>query len=304
MRDRHVLEMVYGSPWAITEDKLRLVATVAQAHAAGALRIRAKEAVAEQERRSADRANVRDTGAIGVIRIHGTIFPRGSALLDTSGVATTESIGAQFDAMVQDERVSSIVLDIDSPGGMVYGVPELAEKIRTNRGTKPIVAHAWNEAFSAAYWIASAADEISVTPSGEVGSIGVLMVHAEFSKALENDGVKVNVLRAGKFKAELTSFEPLSDEARAYQMARLEDYHADFVGAVAKGRGVATSVVRESFGQGRVVGAEKAKELGMVDRIETFDQLVKRLSSSQGRGHVVRRRSSTLRALNAAGRVR
>ncbi len=96
---------------------------------------------------------------------------------------------SMLDARSVDFNIDTIVLDVDSPGGNYYGTPETSSKIRAARDSKPIIAVANSLAASAAYWIASAADEIVVTPSGDVGSIGVLAVHTDFSAANEKIGV-------------------------------------------------------------------------------------------------------------------
>ncbi|MCC7371633.1 MAG: S49 family peptidase, partial [Chloroflexi bacterium] len=135
---------------------------------------------------------------------------------------------------------------------------------------------------SAAYWIASSADEIVVTPSGEVGSIGVFTAHEDISAALEAEGVTVTLISAGKYKTEGNPFEPLSEEARGAIQARVDDYYSMFVRAVARGRGVKPADVRGGFGQGRVVGADEAVRLGMADRVGTMAQTVERLAGRRG----------------------
>jgi len=171
-----------------------------------------------------------------------------------------------------------VVLDVDSPGGAVNGVEELADEMLRARGQKPVVAVANTLAASAAYWIATAADEVVVTPSGEVGSIGVFAVHEDFSAALEAAGIRVSLVSAGKYKMEGNPYEPLGDEGRAALQERVDDYYGMFVGAVARGRGVAAKDVREGFGQGRLVGARQAVELGMADRVATLDETLDRVA--------------------------
>ncbi|MEL6316245.1 MAG: S49 family peptidase, partial [Pseudomonadota bacterium] len=113
-------------------------------------------------------------GGVAVIPLVGAIMSRGAAMEETSGVETIGQFRAQLKAALADPAVARIVLDIDSAGGTVDGVPEAAAQIRASK--KPITAVANTEALSAAYWIASAADELVVTPSGKVGSVGVYMV--------------------------------------------------------------------------------------------------------------------------------
>lgn len=216
--------------------------------------------------------------AIAVIPIVGVIAKRPGWYTDVS----SDRVGEAFDAAISDDRVKSIVLDIDSPGGQVYGTPELARKIYDARGTKPVVGIANSMAASALYYIGSAADRLYVTPSGDVGSIGVYTMHVDQSKMLEELGIKVSIIKAGKFKAEGNPFEPLSDEGREYIQRDVDDIYADFVADVAKQRGVSKSDVVAHFGEGRTLSARNAVAAGMADGVATFEQVVARLRT----GHI------------------
>lgn len=207
---------------------------------------------------------------VGVLQIAGVILHRARWW-----PASTENIALEFDRMVEDEAIETIILDINSPGGTVYGVPELARKIFEARKTKRIIAVANALSASAAYWIGTAAGEFVVTPSGEVGSIGVYGVHLEFSRLFEKEGITATVIRAGARKAEGNPFEPLSDEAREHLQAQMDVYYEAFVRDVARHRGVSEDVVMsEAWGQGRTVLAEEAVELGMADRIATLEEVL------------------------------
>lgn len=219
--------------------------------------------------------------------------------------ASTEQIGAALDRALASDQVDGILLDVDSPGGTVTGVPELAAKIFGARGQKPMLAIANGLAASAGYWIASAADELWVTPSGEVGSIGVFTVHEDWSKYLEQEGITITGIAAGKYKLEGAFWEPLSDEARAVLQARVDEAYGWFTRAVAQHRGATAADVRSGYGQGRVLGAADAKQANMVDRIGTFAQAVERLASRaqpkrRGRRADVARRQL---ALDASGLI-
>jgi ClpP class serine protease len=151
-------------------------------------------------------------GVVAILPLTGIIAPKASMVNGPSlpqGTAC-ESFAAAFDEAMANEDVTHIVIDVDSPGGCVDGVPELAARIADARGKKPITAVANGMAASAAYWIASAADQIVVAPSGEVGSIGVYMVHFDFSEQLAQEGVTPTIIRAGQYKAEGNPLEPLT----------------------------------------------------------------------------------------------
>ncbi len=224
-------------------------------------------------------------GLVAVLGVYGVISQRQAQVEEVSGPGGTsiERLTQRFRAVRDDASVSSIVFDHDSPGGGVYGVQELADEIRAARGTKPIAAVANSLAASASYWLFSQADkgELTVTPSGEVGSIGVYAAHEDLTKMLDQEGVKVTLVSAGKFKTEGNPFEALGEEARTAIQGRVDDYYAAFVRAVSKGREVAVEDVRKGFGQGRVVGAKEAVDLGMADRVSTLDDTVRRVARGQ-----------------------
>ncbi len=163
------------------------------------------------------------------------------------------------------------------PGGQASGIDEVSSQIFEARGKKPIVAVANHMMASAAYYIGTAADEIVVTPSGEVGSIGAFSVHEDISAALEQKGIKVSLISAGKYKTEGNPYQPLTVEARAAMQVRVSEVYDAFIRSVARNRGVKPAMVRNGFGEGRLVNARQAIELGMADRIGTLDETIDRL---------------------------
>lgn len=214
-------------------------------------------------------------GGIAVIPVYGTITQRGGSLFDMFfGGTSAEGLTAQIRSAISDESVQSIVLDVDSPGGSVGGIQEAFDAIMSMRGQKPITAVANSLMASAAYWLASAADTVIASPSAQIGSIGVFTVHEDISKMAAEAGVKVTMISAGKFKTEGNQFEPLSDEARAAIQKRVDGYYTQFVGSVARGRGVTAGAVRGGFGEGRVVGASEAVSLGMADKVGTLREVL------------------------------
>jgi len=230
---------------------------------------------------------------IAVLNLQGPIVPRSSGIHDISGptVASMERFAVAFDKAAMDDKVTGIILNVDSPGGSIDLVPETAERIRKARKPgRPIIAIANTMAASAAYWIASAADELVVTPSGQVGSIGAYILHEEISGMLEASGVKMTFISEGPRKTEGSPFEPLGQEAAAALQENVRVYYDQFVADVSRHRGVRASVVRADpvksenhMGGGRVYPAKTAVKLGMADRVETLEQVVQRLQRG-GRG--------------------
>ena len=115
-----------------------------------------------------------------------------------------------------------------------------------------------------------------IAPSGDVGSIGAMILHQDVSGALDQWGVKMTIIRSEQspLKNEAHPFAPLSDEANAFLQQRATEAGADFIKAVASGRGVTQTKVREDFGQGRVFSAREAVSRGMVDRVATLDDVI------------------------------
>lgn len=242
-------------------------------------------------------------GKIAIVRLYGPILPRAEAVTDISApAALVTKFQAAFRAAASDPAVKAIVLDIDSPGGRADLVPETCAMIRAARNpNRPIIAIANTLMCSAAYWIGCGADEISVTPSGEVGSIGAYVLHEDDSKFLDEVGVKMTFIQEGPRKTEGNPFEPLDDTARAALQRSVRDCYDMFVADVAKGRKVSEKIVRadpesaeQHFGGGRYYGAKEAVRLGMADRVETFDQLIARLQKQNGRSTASARRALAL----------
>jgi HK97 family phage major capsid protein len=222
-----------------------------------------------------------DGGSIAVLPLWGIIAPHQVNDLSSGPTTALDSWGALFDELVNDPKVGTIVLDVDSPGGSVDLVPETAAKIRAANARKEIVAVANTRIGSAAYWLASQAGQLVVSPSGAVGSIGVYAAHEDVSEQLAAEGVNVTLISAGAHKVDGNPFEPLSDDARATIQANVDAYYGMFVGDVAKGRGVEPSVVEKKFGQGRMVLAGDAVKAGMADRVATLEDTLARLLKGQ-----------------------
>ena len=273
---------IISTPWAVLPARGSVMLRVLLRRASG-LRLSDWE-VEEVIGRDRDRYAARREGdarmsgrGVAVLPIFGLLVHREHEAANVSGggMVSTEGIATAFRAVIADPQVGTIVLDIDSPGGSVFGVEELADVIAASE--KPVVAVANALAASGAYWIAAQANEVIVTPSGEIGSIGVYAVHEDISKAMEMEGITPTIISAGRYKVEGNPLAPFTAEARTAIQARVDDYYSAFVRAVARGRGVTPSAARGGFAEGRVVGAEEAVALGMADRIATLDETVARI---------------------------
>jgi signal peptide peptidase SppA len=184
---------------------------------------------------------------------------------------STALLAQTMSALASNPDVGTIVLDIDSPGGMVTGTVEAADAVAGAAKKKTVVALVNPLCASAAYWIASQASEIIATKSADIGSVGVFMAHTDCSKFNEQNGMKITYIFAGEHKVEGNPDEPLSDDAKAYYQGEVDSIYSDFVKAVARGRGISTADVLANFGQGRTLMAANAKAVGMIDQITTVD---------------------------------
>jgi len=277
----HVLRYVMDQPWAIQREKLQAIMTMLARHDAGVK-------LTEEQLRAAvgnppPRPAPSVAEAIAVVPLYGTITQRADMLTDMSGGTALTRWAKGFRQLAADPGIKAIVIDVDSPGGTIYGVPEMADEIFAARNAaRPIVAVANSLAASAAYWLASQADEIVATPGGDVGSIGVYTVHEDWSKALEEAGIAVTFISAGEGKTDGNDAEPLSDEARVKLQKRVDQAYGLFTKQVARGRGVSTDVVRKEW-KAELYGAQEALSLGQADRVATLEETLARLSSGSGR---------------------
>lgn len=178
--------------------------------------------------------------------------------------------------LANDPEIGMIVLDIDSPGGMVTGTAEAGDAIFAARKRKKVMALVNPLAASAAYWLASQATEIIAIKSADIGSIGVFMVHTDCSKFNEMQGMKVTYIFAGEHKVEGNPDEPLADDARAYYQSEVDTIYQQFLKAVARGRGVSVTEVFDNYGKGRCMMAPAAKDAGLIDDFMTIGDAMSR----------------------------
>jgi signal peptide peptidase SppA len=226
-----------------------------------------------------DRPYVVTPEGAAIIPIRGALVQRGG-LHPWSGMTGYDGIRFKFLAALADQAVKGIVLDIDSPGGEVAGVFDLADTIHAARGAKPIWAILNEAAYSAAYCLASAADTITVPRTGGAGSIGVIAMCVDMSQALDKAGIVVNVIAHGKRKADGNQFEPLPKEARERFQADVDTIGALFEATVARNRAIPASAVRDLEGSTFLGPAAVARKLA--DRVaapdEAFDAFLQLLT--------------------------
>jgi signal peptide peptidase SppA len=208
---------------------------------------------------------------IAIVSVIGTLVSRSSYLDAASGLQSYGDITDAVAGAMDDPTVRGIILDVDSPGGEVGGLFDLIEQLRTARSArlKPLWAVANESALSAAYAIASAADRLYVTRTGEVGSIGVVAVHIDESGADEKAGLAWTFVFAGERKVDGNAHEPLSDRARATIQADVDRLYGELCALVAGNRGLSTAAVRVT--DAAIYRGEPAVRAGLADRVGTLD---------------------------------
>jgi len=206
--------------------------------------------------------------------MYGVIAPRANMLTAMSGGTSFDALTSQLREAVANPKVSTIVLDVDSPGGSVAGATEFAAEVRAAVKKKPVLAVAEYQMASAAYWASAGATRIYAAPSAMVGSVGVYTIHNEISKALAALGVTRTYISAGPQKVDGNEVTPLSADVLARIQAAVDTSYESFLGDISKGRSTPLATVRAGYGQGRAVQSDEALALGMIDGIKTLDAVL------------------------------
>jgi signal peptide peptidase SppA len=213
---------------------------------------------------------------VAVLNISGGLANRYEGDLCDPGPLSYQELRSAFDTAMNDPSVEAIVLRIESPGGMASGVHDIADHIFASRGTKPIYASVDDYAYSAAFAIAAAADQIWVTRTGGVGSVGVISYHYDQSAYDARVGVKVTAVYAGAHKNDMSPHEPLTKDVSAWLQDRMDSMRQLFAESVAKYRGMEVSAVLAT--EAGIFQGQAGIEIGFADRIGTFHDLLASLS--------------------------
>jgi len=211
---------------------------------------------------------------VGVLPLHG---PSMKARSKFGGYSTVDA-RRQLRAMAGDDRVGAILLHIDSPGGHVAGTKELADEVAAVDAVKPVHAYLEDSGASAAYWVASQARTIASNAMAMVGSLGTFTVLHDFSKAAELEGVRVHVVSTGERKGAAAPGTPVTDGDLVEAQRLVDGFDAFFRAAVRDGRALGANDA-SAIWTGSVWLAGEAKGLGLVDRVETLDTAVERLTA-------------------------
>jgi signal peptide peptidase SppA len=268
---------LHTSPWAIHPEKLRSMLNIYNSYLKGPkLDFSGMEAV----------LNPLNSGT----QDNGYEVMDGNALIDVKGVLTKNpnafmrifynansmmDIKDQISKAIENPAVKKIMLIVDSPGGTVDGTQELANFIFESRGKKEIIAFTDGMIASAAYWIASAADKIYISgDTVEIGSIGVITTHADYSKMNESFGIQVTEIYAGKYKTAGSPNKPLSGDDKEYIQSQIDYLYTVFVSDVARNRNVSIEDVLKNMADARIFIGAQAINAGLADGVSVLDRLL------------------------------
>jgi signal peptide peptidase SppA len=222
------------------------------------------------------------SGDVAIITITGSLVNRGAWIGANSGLTSYEGIQHQIKRAAADDSIRSVILDIHSPGGEAVGAFETGEMVRRLASKKRTVAVSNGLMASAAYAIGSGASEIVTTATGLTGSIGVVVLHADMSKRLEDDGIDPTLIFAGAHKVDGNPFGPLPDSVREDLQAEVNAFYDLFLATVAEGRGKRLTADMARATEARTMIGQKAVDAGLADQVGTFEAVLEDLKSPSG----------------------
>lgn len=262
-------------PWAMTEAALRQLLDIAARETSESW-----EAVAAKLGKPLEATwSVENRNGVAVVPVAGPIFRYANLFTMFSGGTSVQDLATDFQASIDDPSVKAILLNIDSPGGEVAGINEMASMIRVAAaGKKPVMAYVGGMAASAAYWLASQTQAIIADPTALLGSIGIVATFRDRKAADEKAGIaNYEIVSSQSPKKRL---DPGTDSGRAAIQITIDDLAAEFVASVAAGRGVTEEKVLTDFGQGGVMTAKRAIAAGMADQLGSFESVLAELAAT------------------------
>lgn len=309
MKYPHLAARLFNTPLLVHPGKLdAIIAGLGGRLLGGPLQLEAvADGAAAPEMFSTRRGTRGDAGyavtdGVAVISASGALVHRSRIDAYSTYLLGYNELAAQVEAAQADPEVHAVLQVWDSPGGEVSGAFEYAERMLALRGSKPMWAIADSMAASAAYLGGSAFEKLAVSNTGYVGSIGVVMRHVDFSRALDNDGIRVTHIFAGTHKVDGNPYEPLPADVRADMQAEIDGLYTMFVDSVALHRGISAESVRAT--QAQVYRGTAAVSMGLADRVATTDQLISELSALRARTYPAgpsARTTATTTGVNMSG---
>ena len=264
----HIFAQLYNTPWLIEEGWMKTIIQIAQGYGD----IEAVHSKLSDPLEETKIAFTRD--GVAHIPISGPIFPRANLMTEHSGATSISTVAKDLQVALNDDSVGSIILDIDSPGGAATGVHEMGNIIKEASTQKDITAYVGGTAASAAYWLASAASEMVIDATARVGSIGVVIAYPN-----SKDKSRIEIVNTASPNKRI---DPNTKEGQKVVIEELDALADVFISTVAENKGVTEETVRTQFGRGGMLVGKNAVEVGMADRLGSFEKLLAEKSNYGG----------------------
>lgn len=242
---------------------------------------------------------------VAIYKISGPLLSSGNEWTRWLGYSSYEDIRNDLLQAANDPAVKEIMIMAASPGGSVFGVTDASDAIRKISTTiKPIYVFSSKNVASGMYWLASAAKMLIGTPESEWGSIGVIVTHTSFEKQLENDGVKVTVIKSDELKAVGGPYKDLTDKEIAHIQQQVDQYNDLFHNHVQAMR----PQVRLSSMRGQTFIGAEAQRMGLIDAVMAYDEAIEyikalRPKTTQAGGYSMKMTAEQLRVALDAGQT-
>jgi signal peptide peptidase SppA len=298
----HLAGRLFNTPLLVDPDKAATIAAVFNAYLQNEVAALPEflpperaDIAAQVSARRAEGGYYLTNDGVAVVPVYGTLVQRAGGLEALSGLTGYNDINRRLTAAARDSGVRGIVLEFDSTGGEVEGVVETSTVISEIQ--KPVWAHANGLALSGAYWLAAAADRIYTTPTGLLGSIGVLIMHADRSRIVERSGVVYTPIYAGARKVDGSSLLPLTEEARGWMQSRVDELYEMFTDHVAGNRNMSVEDVRNT--EAGIISAQESVNIGFSDGVMLLGETVATMASELYNGSLERKKVYRRAAVSA-----
>ena len=268
MNYEHIASALFDRPLAVAEGKARMLTNVLLGRImpdAPRADIVDDDLTARHSARGTPTIHTRDD--VAVIEVVGTLVQRGGWIGASSGLTSYQGLRTQIEEARDDPGVKAIALEIDSPGGEVAGLPDLADVIRAAREVKPVRAYVADLAASAAYVLASQASEVIVSRTSMVGSMGALMVHYDISAALQEAGVRPTIISSGRRKSDFAQELPLAEAALTWAQSEVDQARDMISEIIASGRGDSLNKAAALATEAGLFTGQAAVAAGLADRV-------------------------------------
>lgn len=268
---KRAIEAILSTPWAIADGWLETIASIAERESEYSGNVEALQAKLGRELGNTMKATVRD--GVAIIPFEGPMFRRANLMTEFSGATSYDTLATDFAKAMEDPQVKAIIGYFDTPGGAVTGASELSAMVKAARGKKPLVAFVHGEMASAGLWIGSAFDRIIAADTAIVGSVGAQM---GFTVSKPREGQKA--YRFVSSQSPLKNADPETEAGAANAQKVVDDLAQVFIDTLATNRGTTSEKIVESYGKGAVFVANDALQRGMIDGIDTFENVLSTLS--------------------------